>query len=82
MSRLYDPEPPITVEVDDQGQPTALTWKQREPVREVVNRWRVDDDWWRVPISRMYWVVATPTLLVEIYEDLRTGDWYLQRVID
>jgi len=51
-------------------------------VREVINRWRVDDDWWRVPISRMYWVVATPTMLLEIYEDLRTGDWYLQRVID
>ncbi len=30
----------------------------------------------------MYWLVATPTMLLEIYEDLRTGDWYLQRVID
>jgi hypothetical protein len=68
VSRLYDPEPPITVEVDDQGRPAAVTWQRREPVREVVNRWRV-------PISRMYW-------LLEIFEDLRTGDWYLQRVID
>jgi len=70
------------VEVNNQGRPSALTWQRREPVREVINRWRVDDDWWRVPISRMYWVVTTPTMLLEIYEDLRTGDWYLQRVID
>ncbi|MBA2362331.1 MAG: hypothetical protein H0V86_02225 [Chloroflexia bacterium] len=82
MSRPYDPEPPITVEVDDRGQPSALTWQQREPVREVVNQWRVDDDWWRVSISRMYYLVTTPTMLLEIYEDLCTGDWYIERVID
>ncbi len=27
MGRLYDPESPITVEVDDQGRPTALVWQ-------------------------------------------------------
>ena len=82
MSRLYDPDPPISVEVDNQGRPAALTWQHREPVREVVNRWRVDDVRWRVPISRTYYTVITPTMLLEIYEDLCTGDWYLQRVID
>ena len=82
MGKLYDPEPGIQVEVNNQGRPSALTWQRREPVREVINRWRVDDDWWRVPISRMYWVVTTPTMLLEIFEDVRTGDWYLQRVID
>ncbi len=70
------------MEVDSQGWPTALTWQRREPVREVVNRWRVDDDWWRVPISRTYYTVTTPTMLLEIYHDDRTGGWYLQRVID
>ena len=51
-------------------------------MREVVNRWRVDDDWWRVPISRTYYTVRTPTAMLEVYRDDRTGDWYLQRVID
>jgi hypothetical protein len=82
VGRLYDPEPGIHVETDEQGRPTALTWQRREHVREVVNRWRVDDDWWRMPVSRMYYVVTTATMLLEIYEDLRAGDWYLQRVID
>ena len=47
-----------------------------------MNRWRVDDDWWRVPIFRTYYTVTTPTLLLEIYRNDITGDWYLQRVID
>ena len=82
MSKLYDPELGIQVEVDAQGRPAALTWQRREPMREVVNRWRVDDDWWRVAISRTYYTVRTATALLEIYRDDRAGDWYLQRVID
>lgn len=82
MSRLYDPEPQITVQVDNLGRPAAVTWQWREPVREVVNRWRVDDDWWRVPISRTYYRLTTPTMLLEVYRDDIAGDWYLQRVMD
>jgi hypothetical protein len=36
VSRLYDPEPPITVEVDVQGRLAAVTWQRRKPVRKVV----------------------------------------------
>ena len=82
MGGSYDPDPPITVEVDHQGRPAAVTWQRREPVREVVNRWRVDDDWWRIPISRAYYTVITSTMLLEVYRDDIAGDWYLQRVID
>ncbi len=82
MGKLYDPEPGIQVEVDARGRPATLSWQTREPVREVVNRWRVDDDWWRVPISRTYYTVTTPPALLEIYRNDRAGDWYLQRVID
>lgn len=72
----------IQVEVNDKGHPSALVWQRREPVREVMNWWRIYDDWWRVPISRMYYLVTTPTMLLEVYKDLITGDWYLQRVRD
>ena len=70
------------MDVDSQGRPTAVTWQRREPVREVVNRWRFDDDWWRVPISRTYYTVITATMVLEVYRDDLAGDWYLQRVID
>ncbi len=43
----------------------------------VTNRWRVDDHWWRVPISRTCHTIATPTALLEVYRDDRAGDWYL-----
>lgn len=43
--------------------------------REVLNRRRL-------PISPMYYLVATPLMLLDIYEELRTGHWYLQRVIE
>ena len=39
--------------------------------------WRVGDDWWRVPISRTYYTVITPTTKLEIFRDDRAGDWYL-----
>ncbi len=29
-----------------------------------------------------YWAVTTSTMLMEVYEDPRTGQWYLQRVLD
>ncbi len=74
MGKLHDPQPGLQVETDEQGRPSALTWQCTEPVREVINRWRVDDDWWRVPISRMYWLVTTPTMLLEIFEYMHTGD--------
>ncbi len=56
---------------------SVAAWHRTEPVREVVNRWRVDDDWGRVPISRTYYTVATPTA-----PDDRAGDRYPQRVKD
>ena len=69
------------MEADSQGRPSAGTWQQREPVREVVNRWRVGDGWRRVPIRRTCYTVITPTIYLEVYCDDIAGDWYLQWVI-
>ena len=48
----------------------------------MVNGWRVDNEWWRVPISRTYYTVITPTMKLEIYRDDIAADRYPQRVID
>ncbi len=83
MSRLFLENPlHIGVELDTTGYPAAVMWELEERVVEVVNRWRVDDDWWRVPISRMYYKLQTPTALLDVYQDLITGEWYLERVHD
>jgi len=51
------------------------------PVAAVIEVWRVDDEWWRQPISRRYVeVVLEGGRHVVLYEDLNTGDWYIQRI--
>lgn len=53
-------------------------WAQ---VEGVLDRWRVDEDWWRShPIQRLYYrVVLNTGAMIEIYQDLIDGRWYQQR---
>jgi len=41
--------------------------------------WRIDDEWWRIPLSRHYFEVilegGRPLLL---YHDRMEGGWYFQ----
>ncbi len=49
-------------------------------VESILEIWRVDDEWWRKPVSRWYAeVVLDGGMHVILYEDLITGDWYIQR---
>lgn len=49
------------------------------PVVEVVDRWRIDDEWWRKEISRLYFrVVLAGGRMVTVFRDLLTGEWFLQ----
>lgn len=82
MSRLPDTPTAVEVETDAQGVPMSVRWELPEPVVEVCARWRVDTDWWRVEISRMYYEVCTPTALLTLFHDLISGVWSLERVHD
>lgn len=49
-------------------------------VEEVVEEWRIDDEWWRTPIHRRYVeVVLGGGAHVVLFEDVMTGEWYLQQ---
>jgi hypothetical protein len=55
----------------------------RDSVTEITKIWRVDIDWWRVRIWRAYFKISTDTgLLVVLYQDLMSEDWFLQRLYD
>lgn len=96
MSRLLSPPLPIQTQITSRDEPASLTWERTDaapqapplpapgPTRvlEVCNRWRIDDEWWRKPISRMYYELRTPTALLEIFQDLNTGEWFLERLHD
>lgn len=69
------------VRVNDQGHPTSLVRDGAEvPVEEIRELWRIDDEWWRSPIIRCYAdVILSGGKRVILYQDLVTGDWWIQR---
>jgi hypothetical protein len=86
---------PVHVETNDRGYPVAVGFGGRTQgkgvaVAEVLDRWRIDDEWWRpslqgdttvgrAEISRMYYHVALRNRqLLVIFHDLIEDDWYAQ----
>jgi hypothetical protein len=62
----------------------SLSWHaHHHPIAAILDRWRVDESWWRRRIWREYFTLTTHTgLLVLIYHDVRDDTWWLQRVYD
>jgi hypothetical protein len=55
--------------------------EESKSIEAVIEVWRVDDEWWREVISRRYLeVVLEGGSHVVLYEDLVTGDWFMQMV--
>jgi hypothetical protein len=84
MTHLWPDGTPILVERDAAALPQAFVWQGRtHQVRQLTNQWRIDQDWWQERVWRDYFKLITQTgLLVIIYCDLLTGQWYLQRLYD
>jgi hypothetical protein len=48
-------------------------------VVELLDRWRVDDTWWREPLCRMYFqVLLVDERTLTIYHDRIAGTWHRQ----
>lgn len=84
MTYLWPAGDPIQVSADALWRPLRFVWRdQVHPVSEIANRWRVDEDWWQGRVWREYFKLITATgLLVIVFRDLLTGEWYLQRLYD
>lgn len=64
------------------GLPAAICQQRRwQPVAEIIDIWRIDDEWWRQrPISRMYYqVVLEDGKTISVFKDLVSGRWYRQQ---
>ncbi len=60
-------------------QRTAPRPSEGVAVVEIVDRWRIDDEWWRQEVSRMYFrIVLAGGAILNIFHDLLQGGWYLQ----
>jgi hypothetical protein len=83
MTRLWISGKPVDVTTSNQLPHTFIWDDQSHRVEIVVERWRVDMEWWRWRIWRDYFTVATDTgLLVVLFNDLLLDSWYVQRLYD
>lgn len=73
---------PVKVHADHAGRPLRIVSGRGGGVRAVASvqeSWRIDDEWWRAPISRIYHrVVLDNGKLLTLYRDLVEGGWYEQ----
>ena len=73
---------PVHVRTNEDGEPifVRLPGKTARRVDAVREAWRIDDEWWRTPISREYRaVVLDDGRPVTLYPDLLDGHWYAQK---
>lgn len=73
---------PVEVHADPEGRPVAIRLRRGGPLERVAQlreRWQIDDEWWRRPVSRLYHQLALENgRMVTLYRDLVDGKWYLQ----
>lgn len=84
MTRLWPEGESIAVVCDGEGRPERFSWRGRpHTVTHIARQWRVDAEWWQARQWRVYYKISTDSgLLVVIYQDLESGDWFLQRLYD
>ena len=72
---------PLRVEADDNCRPVAIHLTNgRFTVQEVLETWRIDDEWWRQrPVSRAYFsLLLEDGRTVTVYRNLISGRWAMQ----
>jgi hypothetical protein len=77
---LYIPRE-IRVLTTAPGEPLSVyRGHHRKKVARILNSWRIDDEWWREPLSRQYFQVELQDgVVLTVFRDLISGIWYQQR---
>ena len=73
---------PVHVTVDEEGMPASVTRHAGHPlaVTAIVDIWRINDEWWRDEVSRLYYrLQLADGRVITVFEDLAKGGWYAQR---
>jgi hypothetical protein len=53
--------------------------RNRLPVKDVLNVWRINNEWWRKEISRLYFLLEVESgARFPVFHDLKNGGWYRQ----
>lgn len=77
--RLLDAPHPVQVRTDASGEPVAVrTRRGFSGVAGLREIWRIDDEWWRRPVSRIYYAVVLESgRAMTLFHDLAEGGWYV-----
>jgi len=77
---LNEPKP-VSVTCGATGAPLWVGYEGRtRRVARVIDSWRLDDEWWREPLSRLYYRVEYDDGVCQtLYCDLIHNAWYRQR---
>lgn len=69
----------IQVTAKDGTPYTVIFKKRRLSVAAILNMWRIDEEWWRQAISRIYYQLELQNhVRLTVFHDLFTGAWYHQ----
>jgi hypothetical protein len=79
LSPLKEPRP-VVVETGESGEPIAVVLGGRRlAVERVEDVWRIDDEWWREEVSRLYYRLSLADgQIVTCYADILSGRWWAQ----
>jgi len=71
---------PVVVDASPSGVPRAVLRQGKfVPVTRIIDRWRIDDEWWRSPIVRRYFLVELRDgQRLTLFHDLVRDAWYRQ----
>ena len=72
----------VQVECEKNGEPRTVKRSsgQATAIESIQESWRVDDEWWRQQIARLYHeVLLAGGKRVVLFEDLITGEWWMQK---
>jgi hypothetical protein len=84
MAKLLEKPEEIAVKTNASGAPLTLSRNGvREKVTAIYERWKIADQWWGKEIERHYFRVRTSKgLVLDIYHEIGTKNWYLSKIHD
>lgn len=84
MAKLLEKPEEIRVRTNAGGVPLSLSRDgTREKITAIYEQWKAADQWWGKEMERHYFRVKTSRgLVLDIYHDIGTNNWYLSKIHD
>ncbi|TFH37172.1 MAG: hypothetical protein E4G93_00805 [Dehalococcoidia bacterium] len=84
MNKLAWQPPEIQVSESESHEPLVILHEgKRRRVEDILSHWRMHQEWWKRPVERDYFRVRLEGgIICEVFREISSGCWQLQRVCD